>query len=360
MITTRDRPIEEVRNALLRTLDGSEESLPRSQRRRTARDAELPIPQTSISDVVVADGTNRKNRLVKTLGGNTEKGTVVVAIRGTDDITDLALDRIVFRNPQANYLKPSPEYQEIKDHIEENLRLLFSVSPEQPRAYKRSWDVFATGHSLGGAITDQLILDNVVKGGVTFAAPKTIDSKFTQPSYGLINLKDGVIGLAKGQENSPYDLVVPGVPYLEANTYTQHNMAFLKPTLTATLTDQYAKYNNKRYRPTEPEKDYNLSTGSGRAPELHTMFDAASNAYTTGGVDYKQSQKDFLEQGLYLPELTLRRKGKALVMFYVFSTPQFGYFEMPIRSEIETAMRSLVRGGEDMNDLKTAMLLNNF
>lgn len=359
MITTRDRPIDEVQTAILKTLDASEEVLSRTRRKRTTDDAVLPIPQNTLSEVVFADGTDRKARIVKTLDGNPNKGTVVVAIRGTDDLTDLALDRVVFTNPKKNLLKPSPEYQEIKNHVEESLRLLFSDNPVQPRGYKKNWDVFAVGHSLGGAVTDQLILDGVVTGGLSFAAPRTIDSKFTQPSYGIINIRDGVVGRVHGLQDTPFDLVVPGVSYLQASALTQHNMPFLKPSITATLVDEYPKFNNKKYRPSVPEKDYNLTTGSGRAPKLHTLYDAAVNAYDHGAESYEQKLKDFIEQGLMLPELTLRRFGKAIVHFYVYSTPKYNYLEMPIRAQIEQAIRKVAKG-ENLDDIKLAMLLNNF
>jgi hypothetical protein len=356
MIANRDRPIEDVQDALLETLGRDEQG--RSLRRRGINDAVLKGPDTKIEDVIVDDETGRKERLVKTLDGNPDKGTVVIAVRGTDDSTDLWADLNIFTNSKSNVLKNVPIYKEIKEKIEQTLRTYFSpLEGSSNRSYLRNWDVFATGHSLGGAITDQLILDGVVNGGLSFSAPRTVSSKLTQPSYGIINARDGVVGRAFGQWDQPYDLVVPGVSYLEANTFTQHNMKpFLDPELTAVRVDQYPRYNDKLYKPS--------ILGSGRAPQLHTMFDAAKNAYDNGSAEYKQNLEDFIRQGLLLPELTVYRKlplssKRATVHFYVYSTPKYDYLEMPIRSQIETAIRDIARGRE-LDDAKLAMMMNNF
>jgi hypothetical protein len=390
MIATRDRPVEDVQNALANL---EENVVPEvtvlDPRRGTARDGVFPIPQTTIADVVRGDyGSDRKKRLLQTLDGSPNKGTVVVAIRGTEDITDFALDLAVFTDSKRNQLRSSREYEEIKNHIETTLTTYFTTDPSIRRNYSRKWDVFATGHSLGGAITDQLILDGVVKGGVTFSAPRTISSKLTQPSYGIINAQDGVIGTAFGQRDSPYDLIVPGVPLMKASYIKQHNMApYLEPSKTASRIDRYPRYNGKLFKPGKKGQEYNKKMesneisfhpnidevrldmrvspvaeeleGSGRAPQLHTMYEAAKNAYDNGAIDFKQSTEDFLQQGLLLPQLTLRRYNKAIVMFYVFSTPPTGYFEMPVRILIENAVRDVIRD-MDVEDAKVVMLLNNF
>ena len=359
MIANRDRPIEEVQDALLETL-GSDETT-RTLRRRTVNDAVIKGPGNKLNDIIVDDETGRKERLVRTLDGNPDKGTVVIAVRGTADATDAWTDLGIFTNDTSNVLKETPLYKEIKEQIEETLRTYFAKSVSTTnKLYQKNWDVFATGHSLGGAITDQLILDGVVKGGVSFSAPRTVSSKFTQPSYGIINARDGVVGRAFGQWDQPYDLVVPGVSYFQANAITQHNMSpFLEPENTAVRFDQYPKYNNKDYKPS--------IFGSGRAPELHTLFEASKNAYDNGSDTYNQNMEDFVEQGLLLPSLTIYRNLKytlksirrATVHFYVFSTPKFDYLEMPIRPIIETALRNIARG-ETLDDAKLAMLLNNF
>lgn len=368
MISTRDRPVEDVqRNLIEQALAQAEgDDVPslattRSRRRATAQDAVIPVTPRNLDVVITGDSTNRKQRLLRTLEGSPSKGTVVVAIRGTEDKVDLALDLSSFSTSTENRLKRSTVYQEMRNYIETTLQSLFSPGTGN---YKSSWDVFATGHSLGGAITDQLILDGVVKGGVSFAAPRSVDSKMTQPSYSIINAQDGIIGRAFGQQDAPHDLVVPGVPFTKANYATQHNMEFLKPAITATLSDQYAKFNGKVFKPTKAGREYNLTTGagmdgSGRAPQLHTMYEAAKNAYDHGHASYEQSAKDFLEEGLLLPDLTLRRSGKAIVHFYVYATPEYNYMEMPIRLQIEKAIRNVTRG-QNIDDAKLAMMMNNF
>jgi len=359
MITNRERPIEEVENSLLELLGRDESG--RSLRRRTVNDAVLPTVDTKLKDVLVDDESGRKERLVQTLDGNPDKGTLVIAVRGTDDATDLWTDLNIFTNSKSNVLKSTPIYKDIKERVEEALRTLFSPTVSTSnRSYKKYWDVFATGHSLGGAITDQLILDGVVNGGLSFSAPRTVSSKLSQPSYGIINARDGVVGRAFGQWDQPYDLVVPGVSYLEANTITQHNMSpFLDPKNTAVRVDDYPRYNNQIYKPS--------IFGSGRAPELHTLYDAAKNAYDHGADTYRQNMEDFISQGLLLPELTLYRTvplsfspvKRAIVHFYVYSTPKYNYLEMPIRPIIETALRNVAQGRE-LDDAKLAMLMNNF
>jgi hypothetical protein len=381
MIATRDRPVEEVQTALAEIAVPEESVL--GPRRGLASDGDFPVPQETLNDVVRGDyGSERKKRLLQTLEGSRDKGTVVVAVRGTADFVDTALDLNVFTNPKENRLRSSREYEEIKNYIETTLNTYFSANESIKNDYKRKWDVYATGHSLGGAITDQLILDGVAKGGVSFSAPRTISSKYSQPSYGIINAQDGVIGTAFGQRDSPYDLIVPGVPFRKASYIQQHNMLpFLEPSITASRLDKYPRYNGKLFKPGKTGAEYNRKMesneitnkpmedevrvdmtavqGSGRAPGLPTMFKAAKNAYDNGASDYKQSTKDFLEQGLLLQELTLRRFGKAIVMFYVFSTPPTGYYEMPVRILIENAVRDVTR---DMNvdDAKKAMILNTF
>jgi hypothetical protein len=355
MITNRERPIEEVQDALLDVLGRDESG--RSLRRRTVNDAVLPTVDTKLKDVLVDDESGRKERLVRTLDGNPDKGTVVVAVRGTADSTDLWNDLNIFTNSKSNVLKSNPLYKEIKEKIEQTLRTYFSPSETSSnRSYLRNWDVFATGHSLGGAITDQLILDGVVTGGLSFSAPRTVSSKKTQPSYGIINARDGIVGRAFGQWDQPYDLVVPGVSYLEANTFTQHNMNFLEPEITAVRVDQYPRYNDQLFKPS--------IFGSGRAPQLHTMYEAAKNAYDNGSEEYRQNLEDFVKQGLLLPELTVYRKlplasKRATIHFYVYSTPKYNYLQMPIRPVIETALRNVAQGRE-LDDAKLAMLMNNF
>lgn len=355
MIANRDRPIEEVQDALLETLGRDEQG--RSLRRRGINDAVIKGPDTKLEDVIVDDESGRKERLIKTLDGNPDKGTVVVAVRGTADSTDLWNDLNIFTNSKSNVLKSNALYKEIKEKIEQTLRTYFSPSEgSSNRSYLRNWDVFATGHSLGGAITDQLILDGVVNGGLSFSAPRTVSSKQTQPSYGIINARDGIVGRAFGQWDQPYDLVVPGVSYLEANTFTQHNMNFMEPEITAVRVDQYPRYNDQLFKPS--------IFGSGRAPQLHTMYQAAKNAYDNGSEQYRQNLEDFIKQGLLLPELTVYRKlplssKRATIHFYVFSTPKYDYLEMPIRSQIETAIKDIARG-KDLDDAKLAMMMNNF
>lgn len=355
MIANRDRPIEEVQDALLETLGRDEQG--RSLRRRGINDAVIKGPDTKLEDVIVDDESGRKERLIKTLDGNPDKGTVVVAVRGTADSTDLWNDLNIFTNSKSNVLKSNALYKEIKEKIEQTLRTYFSpLEGSSNRSYLRNWDVFATGHSLGGAITDQLILDGVVNGGLSFSAPRTVSSKQTQPSYGIINARDGIVGRAFGQWDQPYDLVVPGVSYLEANTFTQHNMNFMEPEITAVRVDQYPRYNDQLFKPS--------IFGSGRAPQLHTMYQAAKNAYDNGSEQYRQNLEDFIKQGLLLPELTVYRKlplssKRATIHFYVFSTPKYDYLEMPVRSQIETAIRDIARG-KDLDDAKLAMMMNNF
>lgn len=359
MITNRDRPIRAVEDSLVETLGRDESG--RSLRRRTGNDAIIPGTTTTLEDIIIDDETGRKERLVKTLDGDPNKGTVVIACRGTADATDLMTDMATFTNTKVNTLKTSALYVEIKDRVQEILRTLFSpVESTSNRSYQKYWDVFATGHSLGGAITDQLILDGVVKGGLSFSAPRTVSSKRTMPSYGIINKKDGIVGSAFGQWDQPYDLVVPGVSYFEANPITQHNMSpYMDPERTAVRLDSYPRYNDGIFKPS--------LFGSGRAPQNHTLFKAAKNAYDNGDETYRQNVDDFVQQGLLLPELTMYRNlsmtvypvRKAIVHFYVFSTPKFDYLEMPIRPQIETALRNVARG-QELDDAKLAMLMNNF
>jgi hypothetical protein len=388
MIVSRDRPIAEVQQNLTQQSLAQREGddpvpigVTRYGRRTTTQDAVLPGTPSTLKEIIHPDVVGRKERLVKTLDGDPVKGTVVVAIRGSEDSTDFKVDALVFSTSTVNRLKGTNTYKEIKNHIQENLRLLFSVPPS---SYKANWDVFATGHSLGGAITDQLILDGVVKGGVTYSAPRTVDSKFTRPSYAIINADDSVIGTAFGQKDSRYDLVVttPRPKGLVKNLIgrvtgivdTMHSITYLEPSITANI-DRYGRFNNELFSPTKVNKQVDLMTGrgamsddedmnedemsgSGRAPVLKTFYEAAKNAYDHGEPTFAQSQKNFLDEGLLLPELTLNRFNKAIVQFYVFSTPKFNYNEMPIRTQIEQAVRKVARS--DLNDAKLAMLMNNF
>ena len=376
MIVSRDRPVEEVQRDLtqqaLAQMEGDDPvpaGITRYGRRTTEQTPVLVGPSDTLASKILADGTGRKERLVKTLDGDPNKGTVIVAIRGSADTTDFALDASAFSTSTRNRLRASGVYKEIKNHIQENLRLLFSVPPS---SYKANWDVFATGHSLGGAITDQLILDGVVKGGVSYSAPRTVDSKSTRPSYALINSQDGVIGKAIGQKDSPYDVVVEGqAAWL--NPAANHSITYLNPSVTAT-NDKYSMYNNELFSPTKVSKfSFNLMTGkgdpddggdsemegSGRAPILRSFYEAAKNAYDHGDQTFRQTQKNFMDEGLLLPDLTLYRSNKAIVQFYVYATPKFNYNEMPIRPIIEQTLRQVITIGS-IDDAKLAMILNNF
>lgn len=164
-------------------------------------------------DGITVDGTTRKRRIVETLDGTPSKGTVVVVCRGTKDLHDLASDMsfgAIVAGTEADSLESNTYYTtEIRPHVQAILTTQFTKPGSDSYSYKQNWDVFATGHSLGGALAEQLIMDGFCKGGLSFAAPRTTRSDRNRPAYSLISAGDMVIARTANAEYSRYDFANP-------------------------------------------------------------------------------------------------------------------------------------------------------
>lgn len=97
--------------------------------------------------------------------------TMLVATRGTDDTRDIMADvRLA-----VNALRGSRRYREDQHEV----RLM----QEADKYPTNKYDWYGTGHSLGGAIIDLFIEDNLIKSAVTFnpaVQPKDLSSNETR------------------------------------------------------------------------------------------------------------------------------------------------------------------------------------
>jgi hypothetical protein len=162
-------------------------------------------------DGIVRQGVTRKKRIVDTLDGTPTKGTLVIACRGTKDLEDLSTDmqfgNILFKTGES--LDSMPYYQAIRAHIVKILNTEFTRTGSSAYNYKQFWDVFTTGHSLGGACAEQLIVDGIAKGGLSISAPRTLVTERTRPAYSVISNADLVIARTNLAPDSYYDFANP-------------------------------------------------------------------------------------------------------------------------------------------------------
>lgn len=179
-----------------------------------------PITQNTISYKLRSKTDKRSQRLKSILDGDPSKGTVVIACRGTDssDGEDFAVDarmfgppiklqgkEIIAENPPS--FNGDPYYERTKNHILNILNTDFKPTGSN-QSYKDFWDVFITGHSLGGALTDQLLIDQVGKGGISFNGPRTqMSNQRRENVFSIINAKDRVVGLSTRSGNNKFDYV---------------------------------------------------------------------------------------------------------------------------------------------------------
>jgi hypothetical protein len=296
-------------------------------------------------DVKTIDGlypgmdVGRKRRLKRTLDGTPRKGTLVIVFRGTDDRYDIILDRNFLFQSTRNLGKFS-FYQQMATQIRQILTTLLHPN------YKQHWDVFATGHSLGGAYADQLVLDGIATGGMTFSSARTADSNTSQPTYSIINRHDKVIGnMVRVNGSAPqYDVVNPNNH--PGNTLN-HGIPFLAADAELSATDPYPRW--------APQ----IFTGRGRAPNTDTLARLSSNVYNVDGRPYVQTNPaEFEREGLLLDDLTIRRDNRPIVHFYVLQTPQSNYFERPIKSMVTRAISNLLTDPTQKNAQKARMFTN--
>lgn len=327
----------------------------------------LGIDIKTVNQLIPGQLTGRKLRLIKTLEGTPRKGTLVIAIRGTDDLEDLILDRNFIFQKSSKNIKHFTIYKQLKQEITKILRDILHPN------YKQHWDVFATGHSLGGAIANQLIMDGVATGGMTFAAAPTLDSTALKPSYSIINNNDAVIGgMVRFNETEPYydavnmeshdgNTVNHGIPFLVEDSMYRKGDPYPRydpKIFPVAVTTESGSYGADRFT-TEPEAASN-STGSGRAPSTSTMAKQSSYVYIKDKKVYHQTTpQDFEEVGLLLDDLTITKAdGKPIVHFYVMQTPQQNYYERLIRGYVTRAIERLLVSGKDKNIQKATMFIN--
>lgn len=164
-------------------------------------------------DGITVDGMTRKQRIVSKLDGTPTKGTVIIVCRGTQDLQDWLSDTsfgLAGQTPAESLDDNNSYYKnEIKPHVQRILTTQFTRQGSSAYNYKQDWDVFATGHSLGGALAEQLIMDGLAKGGMSFAAPRTLRSDRERPAYSIISSGDLVISRTGTAADSVYDFSNP-------------------------------------------------------------------------------------------------------------------------------------------------------
>lgn len=296
--------------------------------------------------VIPGDNSERKPRILQTLEGTPRKGTVVVAVRGSADLEDIAVDVAAFSSKAPPNLSQNAFYLKIRNHVLGILNRDF-VPSGSGESYKSYWDVFATGHSLGGAVTDQLIMDGVATGGMSFAAPRTRDSIVARPSYGTINHNDRIIGWGTAEVyDSRYDL-------MNSRSYDAQNHGL------ATQGDIQARdggpiYNGQYFNASkDATMTYNRESrnypgaydGAGAAPKANVLRRLAANAYGPSKGVYAQTPRMFAEEGLELPSYRAYKSvGNAIyIQFYIISTPLdfLKFYEMPVYRVIKNQQRAL-------------------
>lgn len=316
----------------------------------------LPPTQSTIAYRTRSKSDKRSQRLRTILDGTPSKGTVVIACRGTDssDSEDVAVDaRMFIKLPTTkifgtqitgNNNPPSfsgdPYYERTKNHIVSILQRDFIPSGSN-QSYKDFWDVFITGHSLGGALTDQLLIDGVGKGGISFNGPRTEASNANRQNvYSIINESDRVVGTSSKSPNNAFDYVTPKA--MSGINVTQHMLDQLGP---LTGRDGLPLFNDKIFFPADKNMNNNKQTigagmndlsGEGPAPKVDTFRTLAKEVYATS--------TDPIKNGLLLPQYTLKKpNGKPIVNFYIYTTPQPYeiYASMPVYNTIKVQLNTI-------------------
>lgn len=343
---------------------------------------------TIVDDGVVKSGTTRKERIVTTLDGNPTKGTCVVSIRGTQDLEDFYAD-LNFGSgvtPVSQSLRGTAYYESIRRHVETVLKTQF-VRSDSSLSYKNSWDVFSTGHSLGGAIAEQLIVDGVTKGGMSFSAPRTILTDKLRPAYSIISTGDSVIARTGLADTSLYDFANPtytkygpdsegiikqapghGHDLISLGTIQSGDKGPLwnedhfwygeaeAPTTEAVEEepaepdvnpDELGPIEGLPYKPSIAKRLKSLFgfgySGSGPAPKADYMRRMARNVYKP----YRQTLQNFANEGLEIPEYRMTKSdGKTIVQFYIISTPSsyVDYYHQPVYQLIKKQLTTLAEG----------------
>jgi hypothetical protein len=348
---------------------------------------------TIVDDGVVKNGTTRKERIVSTLDGNPTKGTCVVSIRGTQDFEDFTAD-LNFGSaitPVKQSLRGTPYYESIRKHVETVLTTQFA-RPDSSLTYKNSWDVFSTGHSLGGAIAEQLIVDGVTKGGMSFAAPRTKLTDQLRPAYSIISTGDSVIARTGLADTSIYDFANPNytkygpdsegiIKQAPGHGHDLISLGTIQSGDKGPLWNEDYFWYGKAEDPTTeaveeepPEPDVDPSelgpveglpytpsmfkkiksllgfgysgsrySGSGPAPKADYMRRMARNVYKP----YRQTLQNFANEGLEIPDYRMTKSdGQTIVQFYIISTPTnyVEYYHQPVYQLIKKQLTTLAEG----------------
>jgi hypothetical protein len=141
------------------------------------------------------DNVNFATRLRRGLmhngSDNPDRGTVVIAFRGTVTNEDKNTDRVFLlrNNPitlpgmPGKTLAETDRYMRNRQFIIQKMNTYFNG--EAVNGSNSYWDFYVTGHSLGGALSEVLSMDKLVHGGYSFSPP--VDSAVNKHAYGDIN-----------------------------------------------------------------------------------------------------------------------------------------------------------------------------
>lgn len=152
------------------------------------------------------------------------KRTILVAVRGTSqkDPADISLDvrHLLFGSSETNVLASDPVYRTYVRAPVVNAQLQFPKSEN---------DYFAVGHSLGGALADELVREHLVIGSVDFnpLVNTSITRGTTDPAViqRLYMSDDWVFALLAGHGLEPFKNTMNVYPYTAGKSMLDaHNM----------------------------------------------------------------------------------------------------------------------------------------
>jgi hypothetical protein len=194
-----------------------------------------------------------------------DRRTIIVAVRGTDNKQDRQLDK------EAGH---EMYWYRTSNAVGESSIYLNDVRPAVLNAQLRypteSNDYFATGHSLGGALADELVRDGLVKGAVDFnplisafnsrltADPELVHRIYTQDDIVFSILKSLLPKMALKRFNDTINIV----PTVYKGVLASHSM----DNFSAGLNE------NNLLTPPEGERYQGGGSVSGMAGGAHTLY----------------------------------------------------------------------------------------
>jgi hypothetical protein len=190
-----------------------------------------------------------------------DRRTIIVAVRGTDNKQDRQLDKEA--GHEMYWYRTSNAVGESSIYLNDVRPAVLNAQLRYPN---ESNDYFATGHSLGGALADELVRDGLVKGAVDFnplisafnsrltADPELVHRIYTQDDIVFSILKSLLPKMALKRFNDTINIV----PTVYKGVLASHSM------------DNFSAGLNENNLLTPPEGE--RYQGSGMAGGAHTLY----------------------------------------------------------------------------------------